>query len=513
MLTMRKYQEEILSYMNIYTKGSYIINVATGLGKTVIFTEFINQHPELKILVLAHREELIQQPIKYIKHKVGIEQAENKAIGNENIIIACVPTLFRRLEKYPTGYFDVIITDECHHAPCDTYQKIYQHFKPRLHFGFTATVNRADNVRLDKIFQKILYEKNLLSGIKEGYLSNIHCLRFYMNYDLTKCRIAKGDYQVSELEKYVDTIENSQAIARIYNNHAIGSTLIFGVSVAHCESIQKEIPNSVLITAKTQNREQIIKDFTDGKIKCLINCMVFTEGIDIPKIETIIIARPTKNQSLYTQMVGRGLRLFEGKEKLLLIDCCGVTNNGLCSAPTLLGIDMIPQKKKPMTRDDLIEGNLFDLPEIIQKEEDKPFNWIINHKVVDIFAKKLGITLHGINFFKMPNGDLTLKFSSKNKERKVNILIPAPDSLGHTSYAGKKWNIQELIDRIYVQLNNKYPEERMLWDLEKVKRWGRGPITENQSKIINRMLPHYKTTSLSKLEATFIINRLFNKRR
>ena len=101
--------------------------------------------------------------------------------------------------------------------------------------------------------------------------------------------------------------------------------LIFAASVSHAEAISERIPGSAVITGKTKNRGEIIKRFTERKIPCLINCMVFTEGTDIPLVETVIIARPTQSESLYAQMVGRGLRLHPEKDKLTLIDCVGIT--------------------------------------------------------------------------------------------------------------------------------------------------------------------------------------------
>lgn len=129
--------------------------------------------------------------------------------------------------------------------------------------------------------------------------------------------------------------------------------------------------------------------------------MIFTEGTDMPLVETVIIARPTSNNSLYTQMVGRGLRLYEGKEKLILIDLVGTTGKAnLCTAPSLLGIDLetVPQSSR-----DEIQGDLFDLPELIQKVSDVPESWIKNIEYVNLWAKGQAYNTHDVNWFKMPN--------------------------------------------------------------------------------------------------------------
>lgn len=453
---------------------------------TVIFTQYINNNKDENVLILSHREELVNQPIKYINDDVvGIENGNNTSNG-ERVISASVQSLHRRLEKFDKNYFDVIITDEAHHAPAKSYQKIYEYFDFKIHFGFTATPNRFDMVRLDTTFDTIMYQKDLVWGIQNDYLANIECKRFYINYDLKNVKSSDGDFNIDELDKEVNTIENAQAIQRIYDNHAVGRTLIFTVSVAHAYSIQEQIKGSMVIDANTKNREQIIQDFTSGKIKCLINCMIFTEGTDIPLIETIIIARPTKNVSLYTQMVGRGLRL--GKEKLNLIDCCGVSNLNICSAPTLLGLDMIDKPKKAMTRDMLIEGDLFDLGEKIIKKENHPDNWKINHKIVKLFGKKNNLDLRDINFIKFPNGNLKI----------FNRVIEFKSDT----------NMQEEIDNVYAWLLENHMDKIQLWNLTKCKAWGRKEASEKQKNLINRILPNYNTSNLNMLEANQILGRL-----
>jgi len=503
-MILREYQKECLISMQQQPEGRYLIVMSTGLGKTCVFTEYINQlEPGIKVLILSHREELVNQPIKYIRRMVGIEQSNLKSDG-ESIICASVQTLVKRLDKFDKDYFDVIITDEAHHSPAKTYQKIYDYFDFKIHFGFTATPNRFDNVRLDSTFDKIIYEKPLKWGIENKYLSDIYCKRFYINYDLKGIKTSNNDYQLKALDEIVNTNENAKAIADIYHKHAVGSTLIFGISVSHCESIQKEISGSVVISAKTKDRSKIIEDFTSGKIKCIINCMIFTEGTDIPRVETIIMARPTKNASLYSQMIGRGLRLHPDKEKLLLIDCCGTSNLNLCTAPSLLGINM-PDIKKQIGQDKDIEGNLFDLPEKINKILDKPEHWIINYKLVDLWAKGLGFNFHGVNLYKLPDGTFTLKFG------KVNIKIPGPDELGTIIFQGKQVKFQPVLDRLYTWLKKNYPDNEYLWNINIMKRWGNKLASDKQIELVRRFCPNFDTVGLTKLQASQILNRFINK--
>lgn len=150
----------------------------------------------------------------------------------------------------------------------------------------------------------------------------------------------------------------ADAIAQSYREHAKGATLIFAVSVHQAEEIARRIPGAVVVTGKTPDRADIIRRFTAREIPVIVNVMVFTEGTDMPLVETVIIARPTQSESLYAQMVGRGLRLHPEKKRLTLIDCVGVTGKAsLCTAPSLLGIDLssVPEKKAQE-----VEGPLFE---------------------------------------------------------------------------------------------------------------------------------------------------------
>lgn len=495
-MKLRPYQEEIVDIMSTISNGSWLIQLPTGCGKTICFTTYINKNSNKDILILAHREELIYQPRKYLTAPVGIEMA-NQSSNGESVVIASVQSLVKRLDKFDRNRFSVIITDECHHSCADSYQKIYDYFNFSHHFGYTATVNRNDGVKLKGIFDKIVYKKSLLEAIKEGYLCDIRCVRTFINYDLKKVGTQAGDFKVNELEEAMQ--DTSSAIAEVYNKYAVGQTLIFGVSVSHCEQIQQNIPHSVLVTAKTKNREQIIKYFTNRKFRCLINCMIFTEGTDIPLIETIIIARPTKNESLFQQMIGRGLRLYPGKDKLTLIDCVGTSENlSLCTAPSLLGITKID---KPNNNEDEITESLFDLPEEINRSQDNMHVWKINHKLVNIWAKAKKYQTHNVNWYRMPNGDLTLKLPN------VKLLrIKCPNELDESN-DGR--DVQDLFDSAFEWLEKNHEDKRYLWDLRIMKRWGNKLATDKQIETIKRFIPNPGT--LTKLEANQILNRIFNR--
>ena len=494
----RPYQQECLDVIEKQPPGSYLCNLATGLGKTWIFTHIPRQG---RVLILAHREELVRQPAKYYDCPVGFEIAKDKSSGEE-VVIASVQSLVRRLDRFAPDDFDMIITDECHHSAASTYQKIYEHFNPRLHLGFTATVNRGDKVRLDTVFSKIIFQRDLRWGIKNGYLCDITCRRVDIGFNLSAVHTRHGDYAPGELDEAMDG--TADAIAEAYRDLAVGATLIFAVSVHQAEEIAKRITGAVVVTGETKNRAAIIEAFTRGEIPCIVNCMVFTEGTDIPRVETVIIARPTQSEALYAQMVGRGLRLYPGKQKLMLIDCVGVTGKAsLCTAPSLLGLDMenVPRRKAQE-----IEGDLFDLPLKIDAASDVPESWVKNIHIVDLWAQEQKYQLHDVNWFKMPDGSLVCSLADKKY-----ISIPCPDALGMVNLPdGRRCGMQEALDQAYLTLMRDYADCRQLWDVNAVRRWGSSPATQKQLEIIRRRCKGFDTSGLSKGDASQILNRLFN---
>lgn len=413
---LRPYQKECVDILNNIDSGNHLVAMATGLGKTLCMS-FIE--PKGRMLILSHREELVNQPVKYFHVPVGFEQADRRSNG-EPVVCASVQSLVRRLDKFDPKDFDVIITDEAHHAVAPSYRKIYDYFSPRVHFGFTATPNRGDKIGLGAVYSDIVFERDLRWGIKNNYLTDIKCLRVDIGFDISKVKKQKDDFNLSQLAAAVDISEQNEAVAQVYREYHNGQTLIFATTVRHAHNIASLIPGAVVVSAETENRDQIIKDFTDRKIPCIVNCMVFTEGTDMPLIETIIIARPTRNSSLYTQMVGRGLRPYEGKKYLTLIDCVGVSGKvDICTAPSLFGLDVDDAKFKKITNN----RNGILLTDI-EPAVNRNYAWKINAHEIDIFQMETGIDTLGINYTKLTSGDFALFMSGYVYRDKTGKLVP-----------------------------------------------------------------------------------------
>ena len=487
---LRPYQEEALA--SIPEAGAFLICLATGLGKSLTFSRIPRRG---RMLILSHRDELVHQPEKYFDCSFGVEQGAETSHGEE-IVSASVQSLVKRLNKFQPDDFDVLVVDECHHACAPTYRKIIDYFKPRLHIGFTATPNRNDGIGLKAIYQDIIYERGLRWGIENGYLSNIHCLRVDIGVDLRKVAQRLGDYAPEDLDRVINIKSANKAIAEAYSLYAKPPCLIFCASVAHAEALAEHIPGAVAVRGG-EDRSEIVQAFSAGKIPCLTNCMVFTEGTDLPNVQTVIMARPTKNISLFTQCVGRGTRLYPGKEYLTLIDCVGAGDEAdLCTAPSLLGLDIdnIPSSQRKN-----LTGDLFDLPEIITELEDTPEAWIRNVKRVDLWARRNHYDTHGVNYFRMPDGSMVLSA--------LKLKLPAEDSLGRIMWKGRPEPAQKVFDEVYENLRKNYSEKRPLWDLNLTRLWGNYPATGKQKELVLKYVPRYDVENLTKFEAAQILTR------
>ena len=499
-IVLRPYQRECIEEIEKRPPGAYLIQMATGLGKTVTFSRIPRRG---RMLILSHREELVRQPLKYFDCMCGIEQAENHAGPLDEVVSASVQSITRRLDRLGPDEFDVIVCDEAHHAAAKSYRKVFEHFRPRMLLGFTATPNRADNVRLGDIFSDIIFQRDLRWGVENGYLCDIFCRRVDIGYDLRGVRLSHGDYAPGELEKAMDG--TADAVAEAYRDMAKGATLIFAASVEQARQIAERIPGAAVVTGETKDRAKLIEAFTRGEVPCIVNCMVFTEGTDIPRVETVIIARPTQSDTLYCQMVGRGLRLYPGKERLNLIDCVGVTGKAnLCTAPSLLGLDVssIPERRRSE-----LQGLLFELPNAAARASDCPESWIRNVEIVDLWSREQGYRLHNVAWFKHPDGSLTLSLKGQRPLR-----LPAADALGMVSIRGEKTPMQQALDRAFTWLCENRAEQRYIWDAEQSKRWGKQPASEKQLAMIQRRLKGFDADGLTKGQASLILNRLAGRR-
>lgn len=332
---------------------STLLVLATGLGKTACFAEVIRRHAPGRCLVLAHRDELIQQAARRIQQQTGlsvaIDKASEYASREAKIVVASVQTLTQdsRLNRFGTEAFALVVADEAHHYIAPSYRKILDYFAGAKVLGVTATPDRGDRMAMGDVFDSVAYVHDIEDGIKGGWLANIRAVTVRLDeVDLSGVRTTAGDLNAADLDEKMAVEEVIHGVAQQTVEHAGDrKTLIFttGVSTAHrtAAAINGYKPDSAAAidgTMETLARRRLLTDYSAGKYQFLVNVGVLTEGYDEPSISCVAIARPTKSRSLYVQQVGRGTRIHPGKADLLVIDFAGnVGKHRLVTAVDILG--------------------------------------------------------------------------------------------------------------------------------------------------------------------------------
>lgn len=361
-LTPRPYQAEAMAAVEAaWNRGVRrpAIVAATGAGKTVIFASLIDRFlsvlPNRRVLVLAHRDELLDQAQRKIHDvapdlKVGKVAAGDNYTWGTDVVVGSVATL-RNPKRHAALTEDgrkvgLIITDECHHATSQSYRTVYDAFPGALHLGVTATMVRADKARLGDVWDEICYEIGIVSLIRQGYLSDVRALRIEVaDLDLSGVASRGGDFVDSQLGEAMELSSAPEMVAKAFLEHAGDrSSILFAPTVAVAESMAYHLNEAGVVTevlsgmTPKHERRMMLRRYESGITQVLANCGVLTEGTDLPRTSCIVMARPTKSASLFTQCVGRGLRPYPGKEYALLLDLAGATeNNNLCSMSTLAG--------------------------------------------------------------------------------------------------------------------------------------------------------------------------------
>lgn len=475
------------------------------------------------MLILSVGQEIVLNPLVYFdpeKTRVGVEMANYRAMRDfpdAEVISASVQSIVNRLEDYDPEAFGTIVVDEAHHSPAPTYRKVIKYFKPSVHLvGFTATPKRTDGVRLNDIYSDIVYQKDLRWAINNGRLCEPFCRKVSIDVDLRGVHRKKDtvggetDFVQAELNRAM--AKSAPRIVEIYNQYAFGPTVINVSSVNLAYEVAEMIPNAVAVTGEMSmdERESILSTFRAGKIQCLVSVNVLKEGVDIPNITTIIMARPTLSSLLYTQIVGRGLRLYPGKKFLNLIDIEGILGPdvSLCSALTLLGIEQSTLPKQSMERFNGI--NLMDMDEIADELSDTPESWALNAKAVDAWADTSGYDLHSVNWYRMPDGSMYLSFPiQSNRKGNYVLTLPPPDAMGMTQLNYARMPVQVALDLTAERLVKAYQSQRQIWDRALIeKTWGPDLASPKQLAYIQAKLPNFDTTDLTKAEANCILRRI-----
>lgn len=351
-MELRPYQQEareaIFTQWDSGVRKTLLV-LPTGCGKTIVFakvTEDCVRHGD-RVLILAHRGELLEQAADKIHKSTGlgcaVEKAEESCKGSWfRIVVGSVQTLMRekRLSQFPEDYFNTIIVDEAHHCISDSYQKVLNHFKDANVLGVTATPDRGDMRNLGTYFESLAYEYTLPKAIKEGYLSPIKALTLPLKIDMSGVGIQAGDFKASDISTALDPY--LQGIAEEMKKYCLDKKTVVFLPLVKTSQKFRDILNAngfqaAEVNGSSQDRAEILRDFEEGRYNVLCNSMLLTEGWDCPSVDCIVVLRPTKVRSLYCQMVGRGTRLYPGKDHLLLLDFLWHTErHELCHPASLI---------------------------------------------------------------------------------------------------------------------------------------------------------------------------------
>ena len=334
-MELRPYQDEARRAIESeWAQGRQktLLVLPTGTGKTMVFSRVAEDVVRQggRVLILAHRGELLEQAADKLEQVSGlscaVEKAEQSCLGSwYRVVVGSVQTLMRqqRLRQFPADYFATVIVDEAHHVLSDSYQVIFDHFAQANVLGVTATPDRGDMRNLGQFFDSLAYEYSLPKAIKSGYLVPIKAETIPLQIDLSGVAVQAGDFKPADighaLDPYLDQIADEMA-KRCQARKTVVFLPLIATSQKFTRILQERGFRAAEVNGGSDNRAEVLADFVAGRYNVLCNSMLLTEGWDCPSVDCIIVLRPTKVRSLYAQMVGRGTRLSPGKEFLLLLD-------------------------------------------------------------------------------------------------------------------------------------------------------------------------------------------------
>jgi len=418
-LHLRPYQARALEAIhNAWDAGtrSPAVVLPTGTGKTVIFSRLAADLRDAgqRVCVIAHREELITQAIDKIEAvspglQVGRLQAKHDDVTD--VTVASVQTLSRhtRLDKLDPSVFTHIIVDEAHHAAADIYTRVFDHFKTARRVGFSATLARQDNRSLGDVWDDVVFHMDILPAIAAGYLVNVRGFSVdvpelsLQGVQRARVRPTDGtqsysmDYSNHNLGHALEATPVGPAIAQAYRAHATkpDGSLRRGIGFAPtkgvCDQITRDLvargilAEAVYGTTPTEDRLAAYQRLRDGKIDVIMSVSVLTEGFDMPEAEVCIVARPTSNPGLFSQMVGRVLRPspWTGKTEALVLDVRGVDSRmPLATLADLAGRDGATLAEgQPLT--EAVEKIAGTLPDPISGEMIEESDW--SSEMINLF--------------------------------------------------------------------------------------------------------------------------------
>ncbi len=445
-----------------------LLVLPTGCGKTIVFAKIVEDcvREGRRVLILAHRAELLEQAADKLSRSTGlkcaVEKAEESCLGSWfRVVVGSVQSMQRpkRLEQFETDYFDTIVVDEAHHCISDGYQTVLQHFSEADVLGVTATPDRGDMKNLGTYFENLAYEYTLPKAIKDGYLVPIKALTIPLKIDMSGVEVQSGDFKAGDIGTVLDPY--LQSIADEMMKYCMGrKTVVFlplvKTSQKFCQILNEKGFAAAEVNGNSQDREEILSDYENGKYNVLCNSMLLTEGWDCPEVDCVIVLRPTKVRSLYCQMVGRGTRLYPGKDHLLLLDFLWHTErHELCHPASLIceNEDVAKQMTKNMEEE---AGTAIDIEEaervaaedvVVQREEALAKRLsemkMRKKKLVDPLQFEMSIQAEDLSGY-VPSFGWEMSPPSDKQKKTLEKLGIMPDEIEN---AGKAAKLLERLDK------------------------------------------------------------------
>ena len=332
-LELKEHQKAALKALEEMRDNSETIALlyhATGTGKTVTAVMDAIRCGG-RVLFLAHTQELVDQATATFRKlwsstSVG-RYIESIKQPNCHVVCGSIQSVALHLDAFKDDDFDYLIVDEAHHAAADTYQKVLAYFKPSFTLGLTATPERTDDKSILEIFKNTAHKLDIQTAVEIGELVPVRCIRIHTNIDLTKVRFNSVQYNIRDLESKIYVPERNRLIVDTWMQYVKNKrTVVFCASVKHAEQIaemfREQDISAVAVSGgmKQSERKEFQDKFVNHDIQVLCACDLLNEGWDCPETEVLFMARPTMSKVLYTQQLGRGMRLFEGKESLMVFD-------------------------------------------------------------------------------------------------------------------------------------------------------------------------------------------------
>jgi superfamily II DNA or RNA helicase len=372
---LRPYQAEALEAIRrAYERGirRLLLVLPVGGGKTHIAARIPELIGDPRLIYCAHRHELLDQTLAVFRRErpdrpVGIERRDHHPSPCELSVVASIQSLSRpnRLERYAADDWPAMVIDEAHRSVTDSYLIVFRHFRhlpgdslpartDGLLLGITGTPRRTDQVGLGHVYSEVVFTRTLRDLVEEGHLVPLRGYLRRGGADLEGIRVrtddGERDFDPHALSRAVNTPKRNRLVVDGTRHLALVDgrpTLVFAADVAHGEALAALFRKAGVRAANVHGdmepdvRREILGQFRRGQLQALVNCLLLVEGIDIPQVSAIVMARPTQSALLYAQCVGRATRLYAGKTDAIVIDFVDNTHKhaaSLVSLPTLFGL-------------------------------------------------------------------------------------------------------------------------------------------------------------------------------